>query len=145
MTWDVDVLPGAAYAVHPTSSSLTAPRNTPLPGPLVVIVSDGDGNPVPGIPVTFDIETDTSSATGSFGATSGVTDALGYVTTTFTCGATAGIAYVGAHAAGINGYGPITCTSPVERRPGVRQLQPVGHVEAREPLLGDAVVDAPIA
>jgi hypothetical protein len=60
--------------------------------------------------VTLDIATDTSSATGSFGATSGVTDALGHVTTTFTCGATAGIAYVGAHAAGINGYGPITCT-----------------------------------
>jgi len=110
VTWDVDVLPGAAYSVHLTSSSLTAPVNTPLPGPIVVTVSDSDGNPVPGIPVTFDIATDTSSATGSFGATSGVTDALGHVTTTFTCGATAGIAYVGAHAAGINGYGPITCT-----------------------------------
>lgn len=108
--WDIDVLPGAPHTVHVTSSSLTAPLNTQLSGPLVVTVTDIDGNPLSGLPVTFDIESGSSSATGTFGATSGTTDAQGHVTTTFACGPTAGVAYVGAHAAGINGYAPITCT-----------------------------------
>lgn len=108
--WDIDVLPGEPHSVQLTSGSLTAPRHTQLGDPLVVTVSDSDGNPISGIPLTFDIESSTSSATGIFGATSGITDAAGHVTTTFTCGATAGIAYVGAHGPGINGGGPVTCT-----------------------------------
>ena len=64
----------------------TAPVSSPLPNPLVYRVTDAYGNPVPGIPVTFD----DGGAGGSFSATMLTTGNGGRATVTYTTPPTSG-------------------------------------------------------
>lgn len=68
---------------------------------ITAVVVDAGGNPLPGVPVTFGIDTATAGSSGALGAGSVVTDASGQAQTTLTTSrtttvtATAGIATAG--------------------------------------------------
>ena len=65
----------------------TGPVSTELPIPLVVAVKDGDGNPVPGVAVSWVI----GLGGGSVTPTTSSTDAAGQATAAWTLGSTPGI------------------------------------------------------
>jgi hypothetical protein len=81
-----------------SGNNQTAPPNTALGKPFVVRVLDANGNPVPGVVVTF---TD-NGAGGSFSQTSPVTNSVGIARTKYTTGSNTGAVSVTASVAGVN-------------------------------------------
>jgi adhesin/invasin len=78
---------GSASGVQPVSGDgQQAPPRTTLPNPIVVGVTDADGNPVSGAAVTWVI----TAGGGSVSPTTSVTDAAGHASTTWTLGSTVG-------------------------------------------------------
>lgn len=78
--------------------------NYPLKDPLVVVVSDADGNPVSGAAVTFTV----TSGDGSVGTPSATTDQNGAATTAWTLGPLSGTQTV---EAGVSGLTPVIFTA----------------------------------
>jgi uncharacterized protein (TIGR03437 family) len=76
--------------------------------PVVFQVRDAQGNPLPGVPVTFNIV----SGSGSVNPSTLNTDAQGRVATTITAGATAGSITVSATAGGITTTASVTSVPP---------------------------------
>ena len=72
---------------------------TALGSSLAVTVTDGSGNPVPGVTVNWSV----AGGGGSLGALSSVTNGAGLASTTWTLGALAGLQSVTATAAGLAG------------------------------------------
>ena len=80
-----------------SGNAQTADVGTVLPDPIVVQVNDQNGDPLPGVTVTFAI----TALDGSLSPTSVATNASGQAETVWTLGATAGINRLSATAAGV--------------------------------------------
>ncbi len=85
---------GIAVVAVVSGDNQSAVAGTALAAPLVAKVTDGGGNPVSGVTVTF-----ASSNGGSFGSATTTTNAAGQAQTTFTAGTGAGTTLVTATAA----------------------------------------------
>jgi adhesin/invasin len=104
-TFTATASPGTATSIAMSSGdNQTAPAGTTLPAPLVVMVTDQFGNPVPGIDVTWDPQ-----MSGSVDPTTSTTGTDGLASTQRTLGSGAGTQIVTASAAGLNGS-PVTFT-----------------------------------
>lgn len=79
-----------------------------FPQPVVFQVIDAQGNPVPGINVTFNIV----SGSGSVNPNQLTTDAQGRVATTITAGTTAGTITISASVGGLSTTASVTSTPP---------------------------------
>ena len=101
--FDVVVGP-AANLVLASGGGQTGPISTALPSPVIAMVTDIGGNGVAGITVTF------ATANGTVTPASGVTNALGQVSTSWTLGATLGAQTMTATSAGLAGS-PLTITA----------------------------------
>jgi adhesin/invasin len=78
---------GSASGVQPLSGDgQQAPPRTVLPNPIVVGVTDADGNPVSGAAVTWVV----TGGGGSVSPSTSVTDAAGHATTSWTLGTAVG-------------------------------------------------------
>jgi adhesin/invasin len=78
---------GSASGVQPVSGDgQQAPPRTALPNPIVVGVTDADGNPVTGAAVTWVV----TGGGGSVSPTTSLTDAAGHATTSWTLGTAVG-------------------------------------------------------
>ena len=106
------VNPGAAAAMALTSgNNQSGSRWAALASPLVVTVSDANGNPVTGTSVTFALGTVPAGATGQvLSTTSATTAANGQASTTLTLGNTAGTYTVTATSGTLSGS-PVTFTA----------------------------------
>ncbi len=93
----------AASLVLVSGGNQNAAPSTTLPQPVVVLVTDALGNPVPGYPVAFAVAT----GGGSVGTPSTTTDASGTAGTTWTLGAAAGTQTLTVTATGLAGS-PLT-------------------------------------
>jgi adhesin/invasin len=89
---------GSASGVQPLSGDgQRGPPRTALPNPIVVGVTDADGNPVSGAAVTWVV----TAGGGSVAPTTSVTDAAGHASTTWTLGSTVGTNTVEAVVSGV--------------------------------------------
>ena len=88
----------ASVAIDPAigGDNQTAAAGADLTAPLVVLVLDGDGNPVEGVTVNWTTDSD-----GTLGSATSTTDAAGQASTTLTLSATAGVQHVIAEVAGL--------------------------------------------
>ena len=100
LPFDVVVGP-AANLVLASGGGQTGPISTALPSPVIAMVTDIGGNGVAGKTVTF------ATANGTVTPASGVTNALGQVSTSWTLGATLGAQTMTATSAGLAGS-PLT-------------------------------------
>jgi hypothetical protein len=102
--------PGAAASVTVVSGSgQTARVKTGFAAPLVVVVKDAFGNPVPGVSVTF--ETPASRVSATLTGSPAVTDADGQARVTATAGKAAGSYIVFAAPAGVTTAAAFTLTN----------------------------------
>ena len=106
------VVAGAASTLTLTSGNgQSGVTGAPLANPLVVTVSDANGNPVSGVSVTFAINTAPGGATGqSLSATGATTAANGQASTVLTLGNLPGTYTVTAASTGLTGS-PVTFTA----------------------------------
>ena len=81
-------VPGGVTAV--SGNNQFAVVSTPASNPLVVLVNDQNGSPLPSTPVSWTV----TSGGGSVADTTSTTDASGYATMTYTAGTRAGAATV---------------------------------------------------
>lgn len=108
-----------------------------LPAPLKVKVTDGNGNPVENVAVTW-----TANGGGSVGATSTGTDAQGIAEVTRTLGVTPGTYTTTAEVAGLSGS-PITFTSTATVGPAAKLTivtQPSSTAQSGVPLETQPVI-----
>jgi len=107
VTFSHTATPGNASGVQPLSGDQQtgAPRTT-LPDPIVVKVTDADGNPVSGAAVTWVV----TSGGGSTDPTTSTTDADGHAGTSWTLGAATGANTVEAVVSGV-GSASFTATA----------------------------------
>ena len=89
--------PASIQIVSGCPNNASAGAGLALTDPVVFVVRDASGNPVPGVAVTFA----TPTGGGSVSPTSGTTNATGQVQTTFTLGTTTGANALTATAAGV--------------------------------------------
>jgi uncharacterized protein YjdB len=89
----------AANLILVSGGNQTAPPSTTLPQPVVVMVTDTLGNPVPGYPVSFAVAT----GGGSVGTASTTSDAFGLASTTWTLGSGVGVQTITVTAVGLVG------------------------------------------
>ena len=94
----IDPVSGTIVAVDPTPQ--TAIVSDPFPNPLEVLVTDPDGDPVPGVTVTFTVPSDGASAVLS--STTATTDATGRASVTATANTIAGSYVVTASVDGVD-------------------------------------------
>jgi Big-like domain-containing protein len=88
---------GPAAIINFSGDQQSAPTNTALPAPLVVLVVSQFGQPVQNVTVTWTIV----SGAGSLGAGSTQTDSNGLASATYTTGPTAGAAVIRARVSGV--------------------------------------------
>src|SRR6185437_4956242 len=93
--FDIVVGPPASFAVV-SGDGQSGPPGQALPMPIVVKVSDANGNGVAGVSVTL---TPNSGSSGSVSPSSGVTDASGTVSTMWTLGGGIGQALIATNSA----------------------------------------------
>ena len=107
VTFSHTATPGNASGVQPLSGDgqTGAPKAT-LPDPIVVAVTDADGNPVSGAAVTWVV----TAGGGSVDPTTSTTDADGHAGTSWTLGAAAGTNTVQAVVSGV-GSATFTATA----------------------------------
>jgi len=103
-----------------SGSGQTGFTSAAFPQPVVFQVLDAQGNPIPGITVSFNIV----SGSGSVNPSTLATDAQGRVATTITAGATAGSITISASAGGL------TATASVTSRPPGIPLSPSSFFNA---------------
>lgn len=97
MLFDATATPDIPVVVQAlTGDEQTATAGAAYANPFVVRVEDIHGNPVPGVSVTFDVQT----GAASFSDTTVVTDGNGEAQTTAVASSTAGAGTIGADAAG---------------------------------------------
>ncbi|HKN59277.1 MAG TPA: Ig-like domain-containing protein [Gemmatimonadaceae bacterium] len=94
---------GPAGLVKSSGDLQTAPINTPLPSPFVVIVVDQFGAPLGNVTVNWRIV----SGGGSISSTPTPTNGGGIASTSYTTGPTSGTATINAQVHGLN---PVTFT-----------------------------------
>jgi len=99
-TLNTDVSDPAAI-INFSGDQQSAPTNTALPTPLVVLVVSQFAQPLQDVTVTWTI----ASGAGSLSAASSQTDANGLASVTYTTGPTAGAAVIQAR---VSGVPPIT-------------------------------------
>jgi adhesin/invasin len=107
VTFSHTVTPGSASGVQPLSGDgqIGAPKAT-LPDPIVVAVTDADGNPVSGAAVTWVV----TGGGGSVDPTTSTTDADGHAATSWTLGGATGTNTVEAVVSGV-GSASFTATA----------------------------------
>lgn len=91
-----------------SGSGQTTFTATAFPQPVVFQVLDGQGNPIPGILVSFNLV----SGSASVNPSTANTDAQGRAATTITAGATAGSITISATAGGITANASVTSQTP---------------------------------
>ena len=101
----ITALPADANGIRIFSGDAqTATVNTPLPQPLVALVTDANDNPIPNVPILWTVE-----GGGTVSAASTLTDVNGQASVTRTLGPTAGTQTTLATAEGLAGS-PVTFT-----------------------------------
>lgn len=94
----IDPVSGTIVAVDPTPQTATV--GEPFPNALEVLVTDADGDPVPGVTVTYAAPTDGASA--ELSSTTATTDATGRASITATANTVAGSYIVTATVEGVD-------------------------------------------
>ncbi len=89
-----------------TGNSQFGLLNTELPRPLVVLVSDKDGNPVANVPVTFTVEYGGGTLINNATTMSVPTDAQGHAAARYVMGTETGVQIIQAEAPG-NTFTPV--------------------------------------
>ena len=136
-TFTATATAGAATTIAMSSGdNQSAATGTALPAPLVVVVTDQFGNPVPGVTVTWDPQN-----SGSVSPETSMTGADGQASTQRTLGSGAGTQLTTASASGLNGS-PVTFTQASTSGPASALLLVSGNgqtgapgAELRDPLV----------
>ncbi len=116
----------------------TGVREATLPAPVVFVLLGADGQPVPGVEVSFA----PNRRSGRAAPRSATTDALGRAQTSWTLGASLGRQVLAATAADVSARATATATTPEEAADSLRVLEGGGQTGVPEATLPAPVVFA---